>query len=130
MGTQPAPLELSAAEVAVKEQLVSAQQHDPATMASLNDPFTFTEIADVLCSLPKGKAADLQGLTCELLRVPATVLDDGDRPDGQGTGQVEYACEPLVKCVAWIMQHVTDAELHTDDTLLHDFFYDCCMSAS
>ena len=61
-------------------------------------------MVEILQSLPSGKAADAQGLTCELLRLatvraPSSAVEDGH--------EVEYVCEPLVACLTYIVQNLT-----------------------
>ena len=53
-----------------------------------------------MCLKP-GKAADLQGLTGEAIRVAAQV------PDGQEEG---YICQPFVECMRWLLQRLFDGE--------------------
>lgn len=60
-------------------------------------------MAGCLLDLPRHKAADLQGLTCELLSAGALPVST---VDGSGKEQTECACRPLVECIAYIMQNV------------------------
>ena len=41
----------------------------PDSMVSLNEPITVDEVVEILQALPRGKSADVQGLTCELFRL-------------------------------------------------------------
>jgi hypothetical protein len=75
----------------------------PDSMASLNEPITVDEVIGILQALPRGKAADVQGLTCELLRlavvrVPASSVVAPD---------TEYVCEPLAACLTHILQNLS-----------------------
>jgi hypothetical protein len=63
----------------------------PDSMVSLNEPITVDEVIQVLQSLPRGKSADVQGMTYELLRL-AVVRIPTAAPDSPDT---EYICEPL-----------------------------------
>jgi hypothetical protein len=76
-------------------------------MATLNDPFTLDEVIEVLQALPLGKAADAQGLTCELLRL-ATVRVPA--VDGTADGEREYVCEPLVACFLLLDSHHSESD--------------------
>ena len=106
MGQQPQPQVLSSADAAVRLALFSACREDPSEFDCLNDPYTVEEIADVMASLPAGKAADSQGLTCELLKAPAQDLNE-DRPSKDGPPPPPmYACGPFVVCVAAILQRM------------------------
>lgn len=70
-------------------------------MQSLNDPITVTEIAAIMQGLPSSKAADCQGLTCELLKLPAREVES---QSAQVAAVPEYGA--LVECIAWIVQHL------------------------
>jgi exonuclease III len=73
------------------------------SMVSLNEPFTMDEVVQVLQALPRGKSADLQGMTCELLRL-AVVRVPTAAVDSPGT---EYVCEPLAACLTHIFQNLS-----------------------
>jgi hypothetical protein len=75
----------------------------PSTMVSLNEPITVHEVVEILQALPCGKSADLQGLTCELLRVAVVRVPNAsqDAPD------VEYVCEPLATCLTDILHNAS-----------------------
>jgi hypothetical protein len=75
----------------------------PDHMASLNVPITLDEVIEVLQALPRGKSADVQGLTCELLRL-AVVRVPSSSPD---TPDTEYVCEPLASCLTHILQNLS-----------------------
>ena len=56
-----------------------------------------------MAELPHQKAADLQGLTCELLTAGALPTPEEGANDG---GQSVCACRPLVECIEFIMRNV------------------------
>jgi hypothetical protein len=114
-GSQP-PLSPEAA--ALQAQLAAVHQHPSSAFDHLNADFSFDEIADVLCSLPTGKAADLQHLTCELLWYPALEalpVRTGQPRDVDGSGDhadpQSYIFEPLIRCVAWIVDQISQQNL-------------------
>jgi exonuclease III len=76
----------------------------PDSMNALNAPITVDEVIEILQALPNGKAADLHGMTCELLRLAAVRVPSSPRHDSQ---DVEYICEPLVACLTHILQNLT-----------------------
>lgn len=65
----------------------------------LNAPLTVDEVADAML-LPGRKAADLQGLTGEAVKVAAEVP----------LGQRGLVCPPFVACVRWVLQRVFDGD--------------------
>jgi hypothetical protein len=74
------------------------------SMEVLNEPITIDEVVEVLQALPSGKAADVQGLTCELLRLAVVRVPS---PSGSDADQdAEYVCEPLVACLTYILQNL------------------------
>ena len=75
----------------------------PDSMDSLNEPVTVDEVIEILQSLPRGKSADVQGMTCELLRL-AVVRVPTAAPD---TPDIEYVCEPLAACLTHILQNLS-----------------------
>jgi hypothetical protein len=118
MGQPPPPRQLSLEAEAMRSKLATFHLHAPSALNHLNDKFRFTEIVDVLCSLPSGKAADLQNLTCELLRFPAEeeleVLEEGTHGQPRSTAgqsgaprRQGYIFEPLLRCVAWVVKQLT-----------------------
>ena len=75
----------------------------PGSMDVLNQPITLDEVVETLQALPCGKAADVHGMTCELLRLAVVRVPASDvlEPDA------EYVCQPLVACLMHILQNVT-----------------------
>lgn len=116
MGTRPELPSLSGAESArnarIYAQLRAAQPPDREAMEELNEPFSVDEVGQVMAGLPNHKSADVHGLTCELLSMPAqvqtTAVVDGE---GEGQGQPvdndhveeDFVCRPLVECVTTLM---------------------------
>jgi hypothetical protein len=118
MGQPPPPRQLSPEAEAMRSKLATFHLRAPSALNHLNGKFRFTEIVDVLCSLPSGKAADLQNLTCELLRFPAEeelqVLEEGTHDQPRSTAgqsgaprRQGYIFEPLLRCVAWVVKQLT-----------------------
>jgi hypothetical protein len=125
MGTKPQAPCLAGAETArnarICEQLRAARPPDCEAMKELNDPFTVDEVGKVMAGLPNHKSADVHGLTCELLSVPAQVHTIEIGSDGAGEGASEgasegqgrptgndrvvedFVCRPLVECVTTLM---------------------------
>jgi hypothetical protein len=65
-------------------------------MVLLNEPITVDEVStSVAVDRPRGKSADVQGMTCELLRW-AVVCHSHSSPCFADT---EYICEPLAACL-------------------------------
>lgn len=104
LGSQPASVALTAEQQCVKQQLYEAcsrlSQEDAEV---LNSPLSLEEVACAMC-LATGRAADLQGLTGEAIRVAAEV------PEDQG----EYVCKPFVECMQWLLQRLLDGTAPTD----------------
>lgn len=105
MGAPPTPLQLSALDDSTRQALFDACRREPRLFDVLNDPLTTDEVGGVLGALPTGKAPDLQGLTCEVLRSPAmdpSVLAGGP-PTASDSGPV-YACPTFVECMTIVLQ--------------------------
>jgi hypothetical protein len=81
----------------------------PECMAPLNVDITREEVQSAMRSLPRFKAADSQGLTCELLR--AAACNDYMPKSGaevvMGEEEVGVACPSLVDCLVYIFQHLS-----------------------
>jgi hypothetical protein len=128
---QPTPRPpLSPEAAALQARLANVHQHPSSAFDHLNADFSFEEVADGLCSLPTGKAADLQQLTCELLQYPAlegVPLGTGQPADVDGSSDSAAACsyifEPLLRCVAWVVDQVSQQNLRLCGLV-------CCSCAS
>ena len=111
LGTPPAPLTLSDGDKELQQQLLSSKAQPTSAFESLNSMFCpdltdgddccVNEVGGCLAELPHRKAADLQGLTCELLSAGASPVSVEGESDAQ-----QFACRPLVECVAFILQHI------------------------
>ena len=104
LGTTPSPLPLDAAQAAAKRALYAQLRRDRRVcdaddLGVLNAPLSVSEVADAML-LPGRKAADLQGLTGEAVKVAAEV------PRGQNG----FTCPPFVACVQWVLQRVFDGD--------------------
>jgi hypothetical protein len=104
----PVPLQLSAEQVALKQQLFDQYKQPPGHMSPLNKEFTREEVQLAMQSLPRFKAADSQGLTCELLRAAARndYLPKQEERTVVREDEVGVVCPSLVDCLAYIMQHL------------------------
>ena len=100
LGQQPAPLQLSDSQQATKDALLTSIAVDPGSMNQLNAPVTVEEVAAVMQSLPTSKAADCQGLSCELLKYAARPVESGETGHGNDPG---YECNALVECVTHVV---------------------------
>jgi hypothetical protein len=104
MGAVPPVIQLDAGDAGILQSLHAACRRDPALFDVLNAEVTQDEVGEVLGSLPTGKAPDLQGLTCEVLRAPA--MDPGvlagAPPASSGDGPA-YACPTFIACVTSIL---------------------------
>jgi sorting nexin-29 len=102
LGQQPSPLQLSAQNQQAKAQLLSHTAVDANIMSSVNEPVTELEVAGVMQSLPCGKAADCDGLTCELFKHAASSGVE-QQPSPSPQPLTAYACQPLVECMTWVV---------------------------
>ena len=106
-GEEPPALQLSADQQALKDALLSANSKPAEDMSTLNEAFTYDEVASAMRALPRFKAADADGLTCELLR--AAMHDDYSREaagEGQAEGLPGGTSTHLVECLVHILQHL------------------------
>ena len=104
----PPPLQLDEVDTALKQQLFDRFRQPQDCMAPLNAKITREEVQSAMRSLPRFKAADSQGLTCELLRAVAC-NDFLPKSGGEievGEEEVGVACLPLVDCIVYILQHL------------------------
>jgi hypothetical protein len=102
MGAQPVEQQLTAEELDTRAALYDACRRDAALFEDLNQPVTVTEVGEIMGALPTGKAPDLQGLTCELLKAPAADSGEADTAAAEG-GELSYGCTPFVECVTSVM---------------------------
>jgi hypothetical protein len=93
-------------------------------MADLNLPISVDEVACVLRGMSSGKAADVMGLTCELLSVPSMSVPAVTTAEG-GRGLSHNApwhpgglvvFQPVVTCITPFLQHIVTS--NTMPTLL------------
>jgi len=105
-GCPPPELHLTDADTTLQQQLLSCRGLVAASFDCLNEPFSISELTECLKGLPTGKAADVQGLTCELLAACASSMVV-PAEDGSGGSSVVYACRPALECILHIMQHAT-----------------------
>lgn len=108
-GSPPQELHLTAADTALQQQLMSCRGLSAASFDCLNVPYSIAELANCLYCLPSGKAADMQGLTCELLAACAS-SKVVPVEDGSGESRVLYECKPVLDCILYIMQHATSSQ--------------------
>ena len=120
-GAQPPPLQLTQEQLALKQQLLSTQQHDGGDAAQqLNTPITPVEVLAAAAKLRNGKAADAAGLTCELLRYALVGVGGKDPaiPDGaQSAADVPRdgpASEHLVDCLVQLLNDLPKAQPFPD----------------
>jgi hypothetical protein len=92
LGAIPDPLVLSEQQIALKARLYDAAPKGTADdMVELNSPVSLEE-AQACMLLPTGRAADLQGLTGELLRGVGSEVP----VPGQDVGRA--ICPPAIEC--------------------------------
>jgi hypothetical protein len=106
IGVVPPPMQLDTGNEGILQSLYTACHRDPALFDVLNAEITQDEVGEVLGSLPLGKAPDLQGLTCEVLRAPATdpnVLAGG-HPAAPTDDGPAYACPTFVSCLTSVLR--------------------------
>ena len=106
-GEQPPELQLSAEHEALQARLHDEYRQSASDMSSLNEPLTYDEVAAAMRQLPRFKAADAEGLTCELLR--AAMHDDYYREavaEGDVAGLPGGTSTHLVECLVHILQHL------------------------
>ena len=103
MGAQPADQQLTMEELAARQALYDTVRQEDSVFEGLNQLVEETEVAHVLGTLPTGKAPDLQGLTSELLKAPATAGEDADAAQA-ADAEPSYACPVFVKCMTSVMQ--------------------------
>lgn len=100
LGAPVEPLALDPGDEDLRQQLYAVCPKGQADqMAVLNDVVSFEE-AQCCMGLPKGKSADLQGLTGELLCLAASVEPDPTDP--------APVCPPAIKCAQWLLQSMLD----------------------
>lgn len=98
LGAQPPAADLTEAQQNLKQQLYQAcRRLSQDEMAVLNEPLTVDEVASAMRLAP-GRAADLQGLTGEAVRVAA------EKPEEEE----EFVCRPFVECMQWLLQLLLD----------------------
>lgn len=86
---------------------VAASYH--ADMSRLNDPVTLSELLQTIRRLPAGRAADADGLTCELLKLAATPA--APAADGAHAAHVAHdvdtlLCPGLMQCMLHIVNNM------------------------
>ena len=88
-----------------------------ADSSLLNDPFTEDEVAQIMRSLPTGKAADIMGLTCELLRAPTALIEVNATNDSHGDPHAALrqagdivAFQPLLACVTLLLRRIVSSQ--------------------
>jgi hypothetical protein len=69
--TQAEAAQLDAEQQQARQELFDAHAQPTAAMAHLNDAACQDELLTILRALPTNKAADAQGLTCELVKIAA-----------------------------------------------------------
>lgn len=104
LGQQPSPLQLTSAQQHIKNSLMASTAVHPSSMSILNAPVTLNEVADVMQSLPPSKASDCQGLTCELLKYPATEVHQATSQADTSQSESEVTCPALIECVTFVVQ--------------------------
>jgi hypothetical protein len=113
MGTHPAPQFLSQEHADLRQRVFDGCRRDADVFDCLNAPVTQAEVCGIMRTLPSGKAADLQGLTCELFKCAAGQSSESDEAP---------SCPELVACVTAIVQRV----LHnTEGVMLPRALQDC-----
>jgi hypothetical protein len=101
LGQPAAPVQLDAQDALLQWQLFARLRTcGQAGTATLNALLSVDVVAAAM-QLPRGKAADLQGLTGEALR--AAAVADAGRPGGM-------VCGAFVECVRWLLQRVFDGD--------------------
>ena len=104
MGSPPSVIDLQPSHFLLQHDLYHKNALPQGILDGLNEPFSFVEVAEILQSLPKGKAADSQGLTCELLRLAASpVRRNAGQPEG---ANVDLVCAPVIDCITILMNMV------------------------
>ena len=105
MGVPPPAQDLSATDLGIRQGLYETCRREAGLFDELNQPLDVAEVGQILGSLPTGKAPDLQGLTCEVLKAPALELEDtgGASADG-AAAEPSFVCQPYVECVTSVMQ--------------------------
>lgn len=107
-GTEPAPLQFTEEQVTMLQRLHDRHVVHPteSELDTLNRDFTVDDIEIAMHMLPRRKAADAHGLTCELLK--AAVCAENEDSDGESDqGDEPGVVAPhLVACLAHILQHL------------------------
>ena len=80
-------------------------------MNCLNEDISYEEVEGLLMDFPRFKAADAEGLTCELLRavVRNDYADNKERDEAAAT-MPGCASQKLVECLVHIMQHLHECD--------------------
>lgn len=96
LGTDLAPHVLSQSDTGLKDQLYAVcPKGSVADMGELNAPVSFEE-AQACMALPSGKAADVFGMTGELLSVAGAMHEVAQDP--------QPICRPAIECAQWLLQ--------------------------
>lgn len=105
-GAQPPALQLDAEQAQVKTLLHQQYSRPPSDMECLNVDLTYEEVEEVMNTLPRFKAADAAGLTCELLR--AVVRDDyhDEEAEGPDLALPGTVSKGLVECLTYILNQL------------------------
>ena len=131
LGTPPAPLTLSDGDKQLQQQLLSSKAQPASAFESLNSMFCpdltdgddccVNEVGGCLAELPHRKAADLQGLTCELLSAGVSSVS----AQGESCPAV---CMPSawssvlhILCRMSLFDHLDPLDSHT--------YHHCCIPA-
>ena len=110
-GAQPPELQLIADQEAIKSRLHAEYSKPASDMDGLNEVLTYDTVASAMRRLPRFKAADAAGLTCELFR--AAVHDDYSTQDAAEGGPRSIpggTSTNLVECLVHILQHLPGCE--------------------
>jgi hypothetical protein len=96
LGAPVAPLSVTPADAALRDSLYAASACGSADdMAELNAPVSFEE-AQSCMGLPSGKAADLSGMTGEMLSVAGSELKVAQ--------ESQPVCRAAIECAQWLLQ--------------------------
>lgn len=99
MGSYPGPQFLSQEHADLRQRVFDECRRDADVFECLNAPVTQAEVCGIMRALPSGKAADLQGLTCELFRCAAGAGQTSQTDDAP-------SCPELVACVTAVIQRM------------------------
>jgi sorting nexin-29 len=96
LGAPMAPLSLTPADAALRDSLYAVSARGSAEdMEELNAPVSYEE-AQSCMGLPSGKAADLSGMTGEMLSVAGSELKVAQ--------ESQPVCRPAIECARWLLQ--------------------------